>query len=71
MGPEVKEEDFQDVGIIKGLYTVLEEVAELDSECQVIVVDNHPPQYADKYVIVRYTRDPEKYPYGFISDEVR
>lgn len=70
MGPEVKEEDFKDAGIVKGLYTVLEEVAELDSDCQVIVVDNHPPQYAEKYVIVRYTRNPQKYPYGFIHDEV-
>ncbi len=68
IGPEIKEE-FQDVAIVKGLYDVLLDVSQLDSECQVIAIDNHPPDYAKDYVIVRYTRDPKKYPYGFIDDE--
>jgi hypothetical protein len=69
VGPDVNEE-FKDVSIVKGVYSVLLEVSLLDNQCQLIVVDNHPPEYVKDNVIVRYTRDPKRPPYGFIDDEI-
>jgi hypothetical protein len=54
---------------VEGLYSLLKEVSELDDECQLIVVDNHPPEYMKKYVSVYHSRDPLRPPYGFIDDE--
>jgi hypothetical protein len=68
LGPRVDKE-FQDESIVEGLYSLLKEVSELDDECQLIVVDNHPPEYMKKYVSVYYSRNPLKPPYGFIDDE--
>jgi len=68
IGPRV-EKEFQDESIVEGLYALLKEVSELDDECQLIVVDNHPPEYMRDDVRVYYSRNPQKPPYGFIDDE--
>lgn len=68
IGPRV-EKEFQDASIVEGLYALLKEVSEMDDECQLIVVDNHPPEYMKDDVRVYYSRNPQKPPYGFIDDE--
>jgi rubrerythrin len=71
MGKQAKqvETEFQDQKIVEGLYKLLKDVSELDDYCQLIIVDNHPPDYMEDNVIVRFSRDPNKPPYGFIDDE--
>lgn len=64
------DKEFQDEKIVKGLYTLLKEMTELDDGCQLIVVDNHPPVYVKENVVVYYSRDPSKHPYGFIDDAI-
>lgn len=63
------EKEFRDENIVEGLYSLLKEVSKLDDECQLIIVDNHPPKYVQNSVRVYYSGDPEKPPYGFIDDE--
>lgn len=64
------DKEFQDEKIVEGLYRLLKEMSELDDNCQLIVVDNHPPNYMDDDVVVYYSRDPSKPPYGFIDDAI-
>ena len=63
------EEDLQDPSIIEGMYTRFLSIA---SEWlgQLIIVDNNPPSAAREHVVVQYTRDPERPPYGLIDDEI-
>ncbi len=61
--------DFRDQKIVHGLYQLLNSMATLDGECQLIVVDNHPPQYMKDNVIVYYSGNANVFPYGFIDDE--
>jgi hypothetical protein len=61
--------DFRDQAIVDGLYKLLQEMATLDNRCQIIVVDNHPPQNMAKDVIVYYSGKKNIPPYGFIDDE--
>jgi hypothetical protein len=63
------DEEFRDMSIVDGVYTLLKRVSELDDECQLIVVDNHPPDYTKENVRVYYSGDPQRPPYGFIDDE--
>jgi hypothetical protein len=44
-------------------------MANLNDECQMIAVDNHPPPYVKDNVIVYYSGKAEVPPYGFIDDE--
>jgi hypothetical protein len=37
-------------------------------ENQIILVDNDPPHFADPYVVVRFSADAERPPYGLIED---
>jgi hypothetical protein len=60
--------DFRDQRIVQGLYQLLHEMATLDSGCQLIVVDNHPPPYMKNDVIVYYSGKANVPPYGFIDD---
>jgi len=69
LGPRV-EKEFQDENIVEGLYSLLREMSRLDDECQLIIVDNHPPMYVHDDVRVYYSRNPQKPPYGFIDDEI-
>jgi hypothetical protein len=64
-----QDQDFRDVGIVNGLYTLLKRVSELDPNCQLIVVDNHPPTAMHEYQIVYYSGNAKKPPYGFIDNE--
>jgi hypothetical protein len=64
-----RDRDFQDETIVDGIYTLLKELSDPINGGQLIVVDNHPPNYMKKDVIVYYSRDPKRPPYGFIDDE--
>ena len=63
-------EEFRDENIIRGIYQLLTYIANLDNNCQLIIIDNHPPMDAYQYVRVRYTGDPKNEPYGLIDNEV-
>jgi len=64
------EAEFQDARIVSGFYSHLHEwLNGLGRGAQVIVVDNAPPVAAEQDVVVRYTRDPQRAPYGLIDNE--
>jgi hypothetical protein len=59
------EAEFQDARIVSGFYSHLHEWLDgLGRGAQIIVVDNAPPAAAEQDVIVRYTRDSQRAPYG-------
>jgi DNA repair exonuclease SbcCD ATPase subunit len=64
------DKEFRDESIVEGLYSLLREISKIDDECQLIVVDNHPPKYVEADVRVYYSGDALKPPYGFIDDEI-
>jgi len=70
LGDNVEEEEFRDASIIKGIYKLLDNLTSLDNPCQIIAVDNHPPREVKENIVVNYTRNPDKPPYGFIDDEM-
>lgn len=62
--------EFADVGIVQGVYSHIESwVNTRGSGAQVVIVDNSPPDVADRHVVVRFSRDPQQEPYGLIDDE--
>ena len=62
--------EFRDESIVNGIYTLLKELGELDDDCQIIVVDGHPPEYVEDNIVVYYSGKPDKPPFGFIDDEI-
>jgi DNA repair ATPase RecN len=62
--------EFRDESIVKGIYTLLKKLVDLNDNCQIIVVDNHPPSYMSNNIVVYYSGKTENPPYGFIDDEV-
>ena len=42
----------------------------LDDDCQIIVVDSHPPEHMGENTVVYYSGKAERPPYGFIDDEI-
>lgn len=65
-----KDEEFRDQKIVEGLYRLLEKMSKLTNKCQVIVIDNHPPDNVRNNVVVYYSGNPSKPPYGFIEDAI-
>lgn len=65
-------DDYQAPAIARGVYQHLVAWAESEQSegTQLIIVDNDPPQFADQYVVARYSGDPENPPYGLIEDAV-
>lgn len=65
-------DDYQAPAIARGVYQHLVAWAESGRSdgTQLIVVDNDPPEFADQYVVARYSGDPEDPPYGVIEDAV-
>lgn len=62
-------DEFRDESIIKGIYHLLVTMSTLEPNCQIIVIDNHPPPYGLDYVRVRFSGDSGVKPYGFIENE--
>jgi hypothetical protein len=68
---QTNEPDFRDTRIVDGLYGhIMRKATEFGPAAQWLVVDNEPPAIADNYVVVRFTGDKNKPPYGLIDDEV-
>ena len=63
-----KDKEFRDESIVDGIYALLKELVELD-DCQIIVVDGHPPEHMEDNIVVRYSGEADKPPFGFIDDE--
>lgn len=63
-------EEFRDEAIINGIYQLLISMSKLSDNCQLIIVDNHPPEPASEYIRVRYSGDRNNGVYGFIDNEV-
>lgn len=71
LGGQADDTEFADIHLVEALYEHV--VGWLNAEgrgAQVIIVDNTPPANADEYVRLRYTRDPNKPPFGLIANEV-
>ena len=65
------EPDFDGELIGDSIYSHLIRWAESDgSQSQLIIVDNAPRASAQPHVVVRYSGDPSRAPYGLIDDEV-
>lgn len=62
---------YTDYNIILGLYRSYIELLDKNYLKQLIIVDNDPPDEFEDYIIVRYSRDPKKPPYGLIDDETQ
>ncbi len=64
------DEEFADVHLVEHFYThILDWLAGPGRGAQIIVVDNTPPAVADRHVVVRFTRDPNRGKYGLIDNE--
>ena len=68
---KTNEPDFRDTRIVHGLYAhIISKAQEFGPAAQWLIVDNEPPAIAGEYVVVRFTGDKNKPPYGLIDDEV-
>lgn len=65
-------DDYQAPAIARGVYQHLVAWAESGRSdgTQLIIVDNDPPDFADQYVVARYSGDSENPPYGLIEDAI-
>ncbi len=65
-------DDYQAPAIARGVYQHLVEWAEgqRSNGTQLIIVDNDPPEFANQFVVARYSGDPASPPYGLIDDAV-
>lgn len=71
LGGQADDTEFADIHLVEAIYDhVLEWLDNAGQGAQVIIVDNTPPVNADDHVRVRYTRDPDKAPFGLIGNEV-
>ena len=63
--------EYRDTKIVDGLYHhIIEKAAEYQNDSQWIIVDNEPPEIAEKFIAVKFTRSRDVPPYGLIYDEV-
>lgn len=71
LGGKADDAEFADIHLVERVY---QHIANwLDGAgrgAQVIIVDNTPPDLFTEHVVVRYTRDPNKPPFGLIANEV-
>lgn len=71
LGGRADDAEFADIHLVERLYDhVLDWLAKAGKGAQVIFVDNTPPENATDHIVVRYTRDPEKPPFGLVANEV-
>jgi hypothetical protein len=63
-------DDYQEPAIARGVYEHIVQWARGDDGqgSQVILVDNDPPAFADPYVVVRFSGEADRPPYGLIED---
>jgi DNA repair exonuclease SbcCD ATPase subunit len=63
--------EYRDTKIVDGLYHhIIEKASEYQNDSQWIIVDNEPPEIAEKFIAVKFTRSRDVPPYGLIDDEV-
>ena len=56
--------------IVDGLYKhILDKSTEYQNNSQWIIVDNEPPEIAEKHITIRFTRRKGLPPYGLNDDE--
>lgn len=71
LGGQADDTEFADIHLVEAIYDhILQWLDGAGRGAQVIIVDNTPPVNADQHVRVRYTRDPNKPPFGLIDNEV-
>jgi DNA repair ATPase RecN len=71
LGASEQEPEFRDTKIVEGLYRhLLGKASEYGNDAQWIIVDNQPPDIADGFIAVRFSRRRDLPPYGLIDDEV-
>jgi hypothetical protein len=64
------DDDFADITLIERFYThVMRWLDGPGKGAQVIIVDNTPPPLADPHVVIRFTRNPDRPPFGLIDNE--
>jgi hypothetical protein len=71
LGGQADDTEFADIHLVEAVYDhVIEWLDNAGQGAQVIFVDNTPPANAEDHVRVRYSRDPNKQPFGLIANEV-
>jgi hypothetical protein len=71
LGGAAADTEFADIRLIERFYEHVDSwLADSGIGAQVIFVDNTPPAIAVDSIVVRYTRDPDTYPFGLIDNEV-
>jgi hypothetical protein len=71
LGGQAQDDDeFSDAALIDRFYEhILRWLGGPGTGAQIVIVDNTPPAVADPHVVVRYTRDPARPPFGLIDNE--
>lgn len=71
VGVEPVDPDFAKPEIVTQVYNHLAEwTSRVGSSGQVIVVDNAPPERGREHIVVEYSADPKRPPYGLIDDAI-
>lgn len=71
LGGKADDAEFADIHLVERVYQhIVNWLGGAGRDAQVIVVDNTPPDLFTEHAVVRYTRDPNKPPFGLIENEV-
>mgnify|MGYP002755802018 FL=1 len=71
LGGKADDAEFADIHLVERVYQhIVNWLEDAGRDAQVVIVDNTPPDLFAKHVVVRYTRDPYKPPFGLIENEV-
>jgi hypothetical protein len=71
LGGKADDAEFADIHLVERVYQhIVNWLEGAGRDAQVIIVDNTPPDLFAGHVVVRYTRDPNRPPFGLIENEV-
>lgn len=71
LGGQADDAEFADIHLVERVYQhIVDWLDAAGRGAQVIIVDNTPPDLFTERIVVRYTRDPNKPPFGLIENEV-
>lgn len=71
LGGKADDAEFADIHLVERVYEhIVNWLEGAGQGAQLIIVDNTPPDLFSEHNVVRYTRDPNKPPFGLIDNEV-
>jgi hypothetical protein len=71
LGGKADDAEFADIHLVERVYQhILNWLSDAGRGAQVLIVDNTPPDLYASHIAVRYTRDPDRAPFGLIANEI-